>query len=126
MSEQQLQDQILECARAMGLLAYHTHDSRHSQAGFPDLVIIGALGMVYLELKSATGKVTSEQDQWLWALKGVGQRAFVVRPKHWPDEVLPILKSLGGAPKVPAPEMSQAALRKRVSGARKGPPASTV
>lgn len=126
MSEQELQTLILDTARAMGLLAYHTHDSRRSQPGFPDLVIVGALGIVYLELKSARGEVTPEQRRWLLALRAVGQRAYIVRPKHWPNEVVPLLTELGGPPKAPVPEMSQAALRKRVSGARKGPPASTV
>jgi hypothetical protein len=126
MLEKDLQQLIVDTARAMGLLVYHTHDSRRSQRGFPDLVIVGAQGVLYLELKTKTGKVTPEQRHWLLSLRAAGCTAHVIRPRHWPDEVLPLLKSLGGPPRVQPPQPSQAEIRKRVSGARKGPPAATV
>ena len=40
MTETQLQSAIIELARLTGWLVYHTHDSRHSAKGFPDLCMV--------------------------------------------------------------------------------------
>jgi len=89
MSEADLQANIVDAVRKLGGLAYHTHDSRRSAKGFPDLVIVfprtGALAFV--ELKSTDGTVTPEQVQWLAALKAgerVGIReVYLWRPEDW-------------------------------------------
>lgn len=68
MSERALQDRVLGLARVAGYaLAYHTHDSRRSQPGFPDLVLINPTDqrIVVAELKAARGRVTAAQQQWL-------------------------------------------------------------
>src|SRR5688572_19177552 len=39
-TERAFQAQVVKYARLMGWTAYHTHDSRRSQAGFPDLVLV--------------------------------------------------------------------------------------
>ena len=39
-TEDQWQSAVIEYARLMGWLVYHTHDSRHSEKGFPDLVLV--------------------------------------------------------------------------------------
>src|SRR5687767_3407358 len=87
MSERELQAQVIELARMVGWLVYHTHDSRRSEPGFPDLVMVhersGAL--LFAELKTTTGRVTMEQDRWLRALAVRGY-AFVWRPEHLTDE----------------------------------------
>jgi VRR-NUC domain len=86
MTERELQEQVLDLARMLGYLAYHTYDSRRSVEGFPDLVLVhersGAL--IFAELKSPTGRVTTAQDRWLRAvaLRGV---AYVWRPEHLRD-----------------------------------------
>ena len=86
MTERDLQSAVVKLARTLGGLVYHTHDSRRSAPGFPDLVIVfprtGAL--LFAELKTATGKVTDEQDEWLRALAVRGV-AFVWRPEHLTD-----------------------------------------
>jgi hypothetical protein len=64
----------------LGLLRYHTHDSRRSPSGFPDLVCVGPRGVLYRELKRQRGKVSAEQQQWLDALTAAGQNAAVWRP----------------------------------------------
>jgi hypothetical protein len=74
MTEKQLQAAIVGAAQRLNWLVYHTHDSRRSQPGFPDLV---------LELKTMRGKVTTEQQQWLDALTNAGQDAAVWRPNDW-------------------------------------------
>lgn len=86
MPEVDLQDAVVKLARMLGYLVYHTHDSRHSAKGFPDLTMVhprsGAL--LFAELKSSTGKVTPAQDEWLRALAVRGV-AFLWRPAHLAD-----------------------------------------
>jgi hypothetical protein len=62
------------------ILAYHTHDSRHSPSGFPDWVCVGPGGVLWRELKRQSGKLTTAQLEWLQALTGAGQDAGVWRP----------------------------------------------
>ena len=84
MSEAQLQEAIRQAAMYQGWLCYHTHDSRLSEPGFPDLTLVyprtGKL--TFWELKSATGRVSSEQNEWLDALRAVTEPPLVevIRP----------------------------------------------
>lgn len=64
-------------------LQYHTHDSRHSAAGFPDLVLVGRGRLLFIEVKSATGKLTTPQLAWYAGLLDVGAEAYVWRPADW-------------------------------------------
>ena len=64
----------------LGLLRYHTHDSRRSPSGFPDLVCVGPRGVLFRELKTQRGKVSAEQQEWLDALAAAGQNAGVWHP----------------------------------------------
>ena len=85
-SEKQFQAQVLQLAKLSGWLTYHTHDSRRSQAGFPDLVLVRPPAILFAELKSETGRVRPEQAAWLEALGGcrtVGARLW--RPGDWPE-----------------------------------------
>lgn len=82
MSEAALQSRVLGHARALGWLAYHTHDSRGSQPGFPDLVLVSErrARVLYRELKTERGRVSAEQARWLHALTAAGADAAVWRP----------------------------------------------
>lgn len=82
MTEAVLQTRVLAHARVLGWLAYHTHDSRRSAPGFPDLVLVHpAQGRVlYRELKTQRGRLRPEQRQWLDALTAAGGDAAVWRP----------------------------------------------
>ena len=62
------------------VLWYHTHDSRRSPSGYPDLVCVGPGGVLYRELKTMRGRVTKAQDEWLCALTFAGADAQVWRP----------------------------------------------
>ena len=78
-------------ARTFSWLAYHTHDSRHSAAGFPDLVLVRGESIIYAELKSERGKVTAAQQEWLDALAATGTETHVWRPSDQ-DDVLARLR----------------------------------
>lgn len=68
--------------RLLGLACYHTHDSRHSEAGFPDLVIAGIRSrrLLFVELKRENGQVKPAQDVWLTTLSMCGGQVRVWRP----------------------------------------------
>ena len=85
-SEKHFQTQVLQLANLTGWRCYHVFDSRRSQAGFPDLVMVRAPVIVFAELKTEAGKVRPEQTAWLDALGGcerVGARLW--RPSDWPE-----------------------------------------
>lgn len=114
MSEGQLQANVMDAVKTLGLLGYHTFDSRRSTPGFPDLVIVGARGVIYRELKTATGRVTPAQRHWITALRAAGQDADVWRPQDWPDRITRELRALCPLTVRP-PTPSQAELRRRLA-----------
>jgi hypothetical protein len=68
LSERAFQRKVMDLARANGWAAYHTHDSRRSPAGFPDCVFVRER-VVWAELKSATGKLRTDQRAWVKLLR---------------------------------------------------------
>lgn len=83
-TEAQLQQMVTDLARLRGFLAYHTYDSRRSQRGFPDLVLVHTRTgrLIFAELKSERGRIRPEQDLWLNHL-GARHEAYLWRPAHW-------------------------------------------
>ena len=79
MTEGELDRAVRRIAADLGLLVYHTHDSRRSEPGFPDLVIVGRRVM-YRELKTEHGRITQAQKTWLAALEKAGADAGIWRP----------------------------------------------
>jgi hypothetical protein len=81
-NEKQLQDHIIGVAHALGWLAYHTHDSRRSEPGYPDLHLIHAGRGISLfrELKTRTGRVSPDQRKWGAALEAAGHDFAIWRP----------------------------------------------
>lgn len=79
-TEAQFQAHIIGICKALRLDWYHTHDSRRSVPGFPDLVIAGPGGILFAELKTLTGRVTKAQQHWLDILKGAGLEVHLWRP----------------------------------------------
>jgi hypothetical protein len=73
-SEQELQTHLIGVAESLGWMAYHTHDSRRSQAGYPDLHLIHPVRGISLfrELKSTKGRISPDQKKWAHALRLAG------------------------------------------------------
>ena len=83
-SEAAFQAEVIKYAKERGWLVYHTHDSRRSEPGFPDLVMVRGSVLIFAELKYGTGKPTPEQKAWLKALKLVpGLLVFTWWPADW-------------------------------------------
>lgn len=83
MLEKPFQDGVLKLAKFNGFgLAYHTHDSRRSAPGFPDLVLVNTRTgrVLWRELKTNKGRVSPDQQAWLDGLTAVGMDACVWRP----------------------------------------------
>jgi hypothetical protein len=84
MSEKDFMGEVIKLAEAQGWHCYHTHDSRRSELGFPDLVLVRDR-VVYVELKTETGKLTGKQREWLKALAWAGGETYCWRPRDWPE-----------------------------------------
>lgn len=99
MSEAELQDAVIECARLLGWRCAHFRPAQTGKGwrtpmigdtGFPDVVLARDGRILFLELKAAGKKPRPEQTAWLEALAcdcegrpcphpGV----LVVQPEHW-------------------------------------------
>ena len=91
-SEKEFMAQVVQYARLCGWAAYHTHDSRHSAKGFPDLVLAragrpgGGGRVVMAELKVGRNEPTEEQQAWLDVLGAVpGVEVYLWRPTNFDD-----------------------------------------
>lgn len=80
MSEAQLQALVVGVAQLYGWAHYHTHDSRRSDEGWPDLVLCKPPRLLVLELKGVRTPVTVAQLAWLARLQCCGLDARLVRP----------------------------------------------
>jgi hypothetical protein len=97
-TEKELQEAVLALANLKKWLVYHTYDSRRSNPGFPDLVMVKDHRLLFVELKTKTGRVSTAQTQWLDALRAVSNHWSIVggktfgkvevylwRPSDWHD-----------------------------------------
>ncbi|HZS02229.1 MAG TPA: VRR-NUC domain-containing protein [Chloroflexota bacterium] len=98
MAEEDLLRHVKSCAAAFGWLVYHTRDSRRSDEGFPDLVLLRPPRLIFAELKTEQGRVTHDQAMWLATFEelrfeelrartrgaaGVLCEVYVWRPSAW-------------------------------------------
>jgi hypothetical protein len=73
---------VTQLAQTYGWLTYHTWNSQHSAAGFPDLVLVPPQkGVLFRELKTDTGRLTAAQSRWFAALTAAGADMGVWRPR---------------------------------------------
>ena len=64
MSEDELEEQVLELCKDLGILRFHNPDSRRvKERGLPDDILIGPRGVLWRELKNMRRKLTTEQEQ---------------------------------------------------------------
>lgn len=84
MSEAELQRMVVQLAKLRGWLTYHTYDSRRSDEGFPDLVMVRER-VIYVELKGERRdrKLSKVQQEWVGRLHDAGQEVYVWRPSDW-------------------------------------------
>lgn len=86
LGEREWQAQVVALAKTEGWAVYHTHDSRRSEPGFPDLVMVRGVQLIILELKTEKGVVSDAQQEWIDKLnKAKRVAASVARPRHWDD-----------------------------------------
>jgi len=98
MTEAEFQHAVLQAAQLYGWTVGHFRPARTAkgwrtpmagQPGFPD-VTLARDGVVMLrELKTNTGRVSTQQRQWLAAL---GPHGRVWRPRDWESVIIPELK----------------------------------
>ena len=80
--EDQLQRHVLLVAKALGWISYHTHDSRRSDPGFPDLALAhpAQRRVMFRELKTQRGRYRPMQREWLEMMDQAGLDAGTWRP----------------------------------------------
>src|SRR5438132_14308233 len=88
-TEKAFRQQVVDLAKLLGWSVYFTWQSKHSPAGFPDLVFCRASRIIFVELKSEAGKLTTAQKLWLADLAIVEQAwpncvgVYVWYPHDW-------------------------------------------
>lgn len=84
-SEKQFQAAVVRLAKLHKWAVYHTWNSRKSDPGFPDLVLVRRGTLIFAELKRQTGRVTREQAEWFGLFDEVeGVHARLWYPSMWP------------------------------------------
>lgn len=94
MSENALQEAILELAKLLGWRIAHFRPARRADGtwrtamqghvGFPDLVLLRPPRLICAELKSEKGQVSHEQSLWLNGLRTVHNvETYEWRPRDW-------------------------------------------
>ena len=98
MQEKDLQRAVTDLCDLMGILWWHDNDSRRNNSGLPDLILVGE-SVLWVELKSAKGRLRDGQKAWIEALEAAGQAVAVWRPDDLRSgEITSRLRSLGSAP----------------------------
>lgn len=95
MSEADWQNQVITWARRAGWLVHHEHDSRFlewgTDRGIPDLILVRAPRVLFVELKKERGYLTQHQAVWGAQLRACpGVEWFCWRPSD-EDEVRRVL-----------------------------------
>jgi hypothetical protein len=97
MTEDQLQSAVIDLAKLHQYeVTYHNPDSRRSQAGFPDLVLVSSSRRLALfrELKTEDGRFRPKQQAVIAAMVAAGLNADVWRPSDLASGL--IVKQLRG------------------------------
>jgi len=81
-TEKQLREQIRDLCKVLGWKFYFTWTSIHSPRGMPDLILCKPPRLLFAELKTEKGAVSSYQQEWLDLLNECGGNVecYVWRP----------------------------------------------
>ena len=92
MPERDLQETVRQIALAHGWDYYHTHDSRHSDEGFPDVIAIheGMGRGLVAELKREGEEPTTAQRRWLALFGAMGFETYIFHPSDI-DRIIEVL-----------------------------------
>lgn len=86
-TEASFQAAVIALAKLYGWTAHHHYDSRRSQGGFPDLVLVRGpryrSRVIFAELKLAGKKPRQDQAFFLDALASITDQVFVWTPTDW-------------------------------------------
>jgi hypothetical protein len=80
MSEAELEEGIRALCKDLGILRFHVKDSRGTNAGLPDDILIGPGGVLWRECKTQKGQLTNAQWAVANALNLAGQDWNTWRP----------------------------------------------
>lgn len=90
-TEKAFQQQIIDLARLCGWHhIYHTWDSRHSAAGFFDLILVRER-IVAIEIKREGGRLSKAQEDWGRAWINAGGEWYWFKPSEW-ERIVEILQ----------------------------------
>ncbi len=87
LTEKAFMAQVLELAKLRGWRVFHPFLSKWSEKGWPDLILARPPRLLAIELKTDKGKLTPEQEVWLWTLRDCGIDADCWRPRDWDNIV---------------------------------------
>ena len=60
---------------------YHANRPKWDKRGLPDLIAVRGTRLLFLELKTMTGKIRREQAEWIDTLRATGKaEVYVIRP----------------------------------------------
>lgn len=91
LSERDFQAQVIELAETLGYRCYHTHDSRRSREGWPDLAMWKIGRFLLAELKTERGHLQEMQLITIAQLRAAGVEAHIWRPRDW-DKIVATLR----------------------------------
>ena len=94
LTEAAFQTRITDFCERVRLKWFHDNDPLRNNPGWLDLTIGGPGGVLFRELKTDTGRLTTDQKDWLHLLQAAGYDAGVWRPRDWEHVVLPELNAL--------------------------------
>lgn len=93
LTEKDLERAVAEMARYLGFMVFHARPAQtragwvtpvaYDGKGYPDLTLVGNGRVVFLEIKSATGRLSPDQGEWKRKIIDAGQEWFLVTPKSW-------------------------------------------
>lgn len=93
MNEKELQEAVIDLAHLLKWRVAHFRPAMNAKGewrtavagdgkGFPDLVLVRDR-VLFVELKSDTGRLTVEQQDWAFALSHAGVEWTLWSPTHW-------------------------------------------